>query len=461
MTNFKNSIKQILKKLRLLKPIVILYVAFSIECSYWRQRLSRPGIPVLVIDHNFVQDIEALRAAATEKNVNLISISFAPIYLLAELYFPPDIREGSYLRDEMAPYKRDYRIMLEQLLRLWNPAKRIHCFVTPSDSFFWIRELIGLLHDKRVPCIVVDKEGTISPHDMEHFSKKVSELFPFISDFIIVWSQRQREFWSRTGVPADKILIEGQPRSDFFLHPERWLSKETLVGKCKRLFLFFTFETDAYAPIPGDHLWRDLRCDLHMAIEAFARQYPDHVFVVKTHPQQRDRFQVEQEFARTGLKNIVVLHGAEIARHLIVQSDVIIGFQTTALIEGMLAGKKVIYTEWSSTVRDNLQNLIPFHEAAGIDRARSREEFESLLSHIIQHEDFGVDDDTMAIRKPFIDVFIPNADGNVSERVMNRIIEIVRNKSGVVDSLAVTALLSLPFAVSPIRWWMQTVNIYG
>lgn len=439
------NIKCLLKKLNILKPIAILHAAVSIECSYWFQRLSRTGIPVLIMDHNFVQDIDALRYAATHKKINLISISFAHLYLLAELYFPIEIREGSYQREEMESCKLDYRILLEKMLKYWNPARRIHCFLTPSDSFFWIRELIILLKEKGVPCIVVDKEGTISPHDMEHFSKNVADFFPLISDFIIVWSQRQKEFWLRTGVPADKILIEGQPRSDFFLHPERWLSKETLVGKCKRLFLFFTFETDAYSPIPGDPLWRELRSDVHMEIESFARQYPDHVFVVKTHPQQRDRFQVEQEFARTGLKNIVVLHGAEIARHLIVQSDVIIGFQTTALIEGMLAGKKVIYTEWSSDVRDNLHNLIPFHEATGIDRARSREEFESLLSHIFQNEDFGVNDDTMAIRKPFIDIFIPNADGKVSERIMNRIMEIVRYRRGVVNSLAVTVLLSLPF----------------
>jgi hypothetical protein len=421
----RNRLKLLLAKLKILNPVAILHAALCIECSYWLQRLSRPGIPVLIIDHNFVQDIDALRYAAAGRNINLISISFAHFYLLAELYFPVEIREESYFRAEMEPCKRAYRSLLEKLLSIWQPTKRMRCFITPSDSFFWIRELIDLLQGKGIPCLVVDKEGTISPHDMEHFSKRVAGLFPLISDFIIVWSQRQHEFWVRTGVDPGKISIAGQPRSDFFFHPERWLSRESLVGKTGRLFLVFTFETDAYAPIPGEHLWRELRSDIHQTIEAFARQYPDHLFVIKTHPQQRDRLLVAQEFARTGLKNILVLHGPEISRHLIVRSDVIIGFQTTALIEGMLAAKRVIYTEWSQGVRSNLQNLIPFHEAPGIDRARSRQEFEHILRETILNDNFEVNPRTMAIRKPFIDVFIPNADGKVSERVMERVVQII------------------------------------
>lgn len=427
MPNIRNNIKKILKKLHIIKPVAILYAALSIEYSYWLQRRSRSGIPVLIIDHNFVQDIDALRYAAKDNGINLISISFAPIYLLAELYFPVDIREGSYFEEEMDSCKLDFRMLLEKMLRFWKISRRIHCFLAPSDSFFWIRELIVLLQEKGIPCIVVDKEGTISPYDMEHFSNKVPSLFPFISDLIIVWSQRQKEFWLRTGVNNEKIIIAGQPRSDFFFNPERWLSRESLVGKCNKLFLVFTFETDAYSPIAGQHLWRELRSDIHKTIEIFARQYPDYVFVIKTHPQQRDRMLVEHEFTQTGLKNILVMHGPEISRHLIVQSDLIIGFQTTALIEGMLAGKKVIYTEWSQFVRNNLQNLIPFHEASGIDRAQSLEEFKCILNNTIQNDDFNVDDRIMAIRQPFIDVFIPNADGKVSERIMNQVLHVINN----------------------------------
>lgn len=410
------------------RPITVAIVALRIVYAYQRQRSTAIGAPVVIVDHNFVQDIEMLKVAGSESGINLISFSYLPLYKLAEGYFPTEIRDGSYMVPEMELCKDRYRKVLARLMQWWKPEKRISCLITPSDSFFWIRELILLMKERGIPTIVVDKEGTISPHSMEHHSRQVRSFYPFISDYIIVWSERQKLFWQKTGAAIDTIFVAGQPRSDFFFKRKFWLPVDKLPFACgQALVLYFTFETDAYAPTPGNHIWSDLRNDIDAAMIALAEKHPNTIFVIKTHPQQQDRLAVENRFMAAGRYNIVVCHGAELSRHLIVRADVVVGFQTTALIEAMLAGKRVVYTEWSDAVYDNLHNLIPLHEAPGIDIACNRTDLEQLLDNVLTNKDFAVSAETMTVRKPFIDIFIPNADGNVSTRVMRQVYAIIKN----------------------------------
>lgn len=422
------------RKTLIVLRLYLYYVVVSAYCKleFCSRSKVTPSklLPVFIVDHNFIQDINALEKQASIHGVKLTRLPYLIFYLLADVFFPENIRDKSYVTDQMAAPRSNYNKIVRVIFSLWRPEKKISCFLTPSDSFFWIREVIIILRERGIPCVVIDKEGTISPHSMEHHSRQIAECYPFISDYIIVWSERQKEFWQRTGVSEDKIQVAGQPRSDFFFDRSAWLPRAKLPCGDKPLVLFFTFETDAYAPTPGDHIWRDLRHDLHTSLISLAKNYPDISFVVKTHPQQADRMAVEDEFTTAGIGNIAVLHGPELARHLIVHADVVIGFQTTALIEAMLVGKRVIYTEWSSEVCANRRHLIPFHEAKGIDIVHSRLEFDAVMDSLLRQRAFSVSREELTARKPFVDIYIPNADGNVSCRVMRQVRRIIDNRSG-------------------------------
>jgi len=416
-----NVIWSILIFIGVYKPYTVANTYFKLQYHYWSQRFGKSGIPAVIIDHNFIQDIDLLQKHSEEHGINLIRLPYEPFYMLASLFFGKDVRDGSYLSDAMQKPRASYNRLIRVFFSFWRADAKFSCFLAPSDSFFWIRELVFVLQEKRVPCFVIDKEGTISPHSMEHHSRQVRKSYPFMSDAIIVWSERQRDFWKRTGVPDEKIEVAGQPRSDFYFDSSLWMPRKRLFPRSKRIIILFTFETDAYSPVPGDHIWRELRSDIHGTLIEFARKFPEILFVVKTHPQQQDKALVEQEFRATGFRNIMVLHGPQISRHLIVHADLVIGFQTTALIEAMLAGKRVVYTEWSREVSENLHHLIPFHVAQGIDVVRSRKQFEDTLASVLVNDDYSVPIETMAARKPFIDVYIPNADGMVSQRVMSHV----------------------------------------
>ena len=67
-------------------------------------------------------------------------------------------------------------------------------------------------------------------------------------------------------------------------------------------------------------------------------------------------------------------------RHLILDSDLVIGFQTTALYEAVVCGKPVVYPAWGNTFDVVKRTLCRFEEVPGmINWATSEDHFREIL----------------------------------------------------------------------------------
>lgn len=380
------------------------------------------GPKVLVINHHFDQDIEALSATLSQR-MQFLVVDAMPFFNEAVLFFrTPEARDGVIPYDQLPPdvvlsYREACRRMFAELQRVF-PFELV---VVPSDSFWWIREFLAVAGESGVTRVVLDKEGTISPYSFEVHSAQIKAKFPFMSDYLLVWSARQREFWIRAGAPTDRIRVVGQPRSDFFFQKQRWHSRRDLgLDPNRRTVVFFTFDLDAYINVfPAEEIareslsWLPLRNDVSEVLIAFAAEQPDVDIVVKVHPQQSDVADVRSVFARSGRPNIKVLDGAGVSNHLIVNADLIIGFQTTTLTEAMLTTVPVIYVAWGSTERKVRRHLIPFHDCEGIEKADSRDMLAALLHKWSAGQSLGGD---RSRRRAFTDYWL-HADGRSCERV--------------------------------------------
>ena len=98
--------------------------------------------------------------------------------------------------------------------------------------------------------------------------------------------------------------------------------------------------------------------------------------LVKPHPQQNfrsERTRIGKEVGELLDRDVFLVRADEDARRLIVTSDVVVGFQSTALLEGMLVGRPVVYTGWDIESSRLAAELIPFPEwAEVISSSRSR-----------------------------------------------------------------------------------------
>lgn len=413
---------------------------YSLDVVFWflffrvTKRPARNGrINILVVNHVFDQDIEALERANRQFNfviLNAVILRFAALQL-----FPADVESYHvYNQPRLDAIKRRYRRVIDRFVRRLIRTYGIVAVIAPSDNFFYVREFIPALRAQNVPYYVLDKEGTICPAYFVHFAEYIKNTCPLIADHILVWSERQRLFWEKTGVGSDQITVVGQPRSDFWKQPDRWRTKTELglpgLRPAAKLVLFFTYDPWAYTPdymiAKGEMHWDALRQETHGAIFDFATRHPDIDVVIKAHPQQLDLNELRAEIDARRARNVYLSTGPSISNQLIVNADCVVGFQTTALIEAMTTDKPILYTFWGEA-RDKWSNdLIPFHQTDGVRVVGSPAELVDQLDQAIRQP--TLTPVQQAARREFLREYLDRVDGHSSERALAAVHDLITKR---------------------------------
>ena len=135
--------------------------------------------------------------------------------------------------------------------------------------------------------------------------------------------------------------------------------------------LYLSFDDKAYIPENTSFTWESFRQDVESVIAENSDRWD---VTVKRHPQQTD----SHDWLG---KNVTRADRLADTRDLISGSDLIIGFQTTAVYEAVLAGRPVIYCAWGVEYDFLKELLIRFDLDVGMTTfVNSRLELESLLS---------------------------------------------------------------------------------
>ena len=381
---------------------------------------------IVIVNHFFDQDIEALKIA--NKDFEFIILDAKILRYVGVDLFPKEVDKYTVFNSsKVDPYKRRYKLVMNRFINKLRKKYDPIAVVSPSDGFFYIRQLVSSLQDHNLPFIVSDKEGTICPAYFVHYAKYIQDNSPLIADHILVWTQRQKEFWEKTGVDSNKIVVVGQPRSDFWKQQNRWKSKNELgiegLREKNKMILFLTYDPWSYTPEymieKGEMHWDVLRNETDAVIFAYAKANPDIDIVIKAHPQQSDIDLVRQSIVNEGVTNVFLVTGPDLSNHLIVSADCIIGFQSTALIESMVTEKPVIYTFWGEAKDGWSADLIPFHENKGIYIAKSPNELEEYIKTAM----LGVplSDEQKKERHDFVMEYLSIVDGSSADRTLDAI----------------------------------------
>jgi len=378
------------------------------------------GLVFVVFNHCYDLDVDALCAAATPHTLWVLE----PFLLFTDAhhFFAPEERDlecvygtGSQ-RESIARIKAAF---VTRLARRLVDEAHIDALIAPSDTFYYLRPLIEELHALGVPTIVQDKEGTIAPSPMMgEYARVLRERYPPISDLYLFWNDTVQEFWSGIGVAAERSRVIGQPRSDFFFHPERWPSKSSLgVRDGKQLLVAFTYDANAYIHSTDPRPWQSMRDELHAALRELARERPDVDVVVKAHPQQADLPGLVAEFAADPVPNLTLMSGAKTGSHLLVHADAIVGFQSTVMIEAMLTRKPVVYAGWGALHDQHRASLLPIPGSGAVSVPTDRADFARLMRAALDGE-LATTPEQQRARRLFADRYFFGADGSVAQRVL-------------------------------------------
>ena len=400
----------------------------------------------LILNHFYDQDIEELERA-TPSDWAVVKLDYQRWWIPARLTF-----SGECFTALETPYGEQYvrawrlfkafaRAEVRWLESVYAPS----VVILPSDSVFYFRPFIEEFQRHHVPVVVVQKETTISPLTMEEHSRQVSLWVPPIADLTTVCSERQREFWLRSGAAPERITVTGQPRFDYYSR-EQPEASESFARRRRPVLLYLSF--DDYAYLPDDHgvvsgdSWIEMRRELEMVLARFGSSFE---IWVKHHPQQRPSDFLSESDA-------VTVPAKSDTRQLILSADVIVGFQSTAIFESAIARKPTIYVGWGDIFRRYRSGLVEYESLGGNVRwASSPEVLEGVLRELLSGDlDEGLHNPSKG--QVIVD-YIGPIDGKASERVWQTVAACarptasvkVRLISGALRGLAL--LLVLPFLV--------------
>lgn len=326
----------------------------------------------LAFDHFFWQDLDEIEAHLSDDD-SLIRISYLRWHRAAHAFFPESAFHGieNAFSADLADAWNRYRLWVNREVNWIIAAYQPNLFVVPSDSFFYLRPIIESFRKLGLKTYVLQKETTISPLVMEEHSRVIGRYVPFMSDHMSVCSDRHKKFWMNASAEPSLITVTGQPRFDVYARP-RIEPKSKLPKK----LLYLSYDDSAYLPSDLGHgfteSWLTQREETECVISEMSSQWD---VKVKMHPQQAN--------AENWLgSNVVHADRFTDTRHLIAEADVLVGFQTTAIYEGALAGKPVIYAAWGETYEANKSTLIRFDLSEGlVNHAKSPKDLKEMLEN--------------------------------------------------------------------------------
>jgi hypothetical protein len=339
-------------------------------------------IRVLALDHFFDQDLHAL---AADPRLDVRRFPYQRLRRPAVRIMGAQVATGleEFTQPRLAAARRRYSAWLVGEVRRLYLERPFDVIVLPSDTFFYVRSLPDAAHRLNLPVVVVQKETTISDATMDVHSNDVRLAAPLVSDFMTVCSARHREFWLRAGADGTLVEVTGQPRFDIYA-----LQRSKKAPSPRRRVLFLSYQLDAYVPGVGHgaglRTWEPLR-DSTEAVLLDLVSGGGHDVVIKCHPQQNWRAEAARLSARAGRlwnRGLSVAPIDADTRELVVASDVVVGFQTTALFEAVAAATPAVYAAWGEEYERFRSGLIAFHEAPAecLHHASSPEHLAELLS---------------------------------------------------------------------------------
>lgn len=398
------------------------------------------GKTYVILNHHYDLDIEAMARADTDHT--LWSAGF-DLFEGVRNYFPPSQRDlnavygDESMKKTLDRYREEF---VRPFVRRIMSEVRPDGLMAPSDIFFWFRPILQEFQRQGVPAVVQDKEGTLVVNAgwMKDHAANLRRKYPPCSDRYFFWNRTQEKWYGWLGLSPELGEVIGQPRSDFFFHADRWPSRGDLgLPASGPVVLAFTFDATAYSgqgissqpaatqPKP----WATLRTGMHSALRSIAVDYPAAQMIVKAHPQQTDIADVRGELDSFAMENMRLITGSTTGSHLIVNADVIVGFQSTALIEAMLTDKPVIYAGWTQEALSAESQLLQFSASGACVVAENQEHLESLIKDALRG-DLVPNAEMMRRRAEFTDQYFYRADGHVCERFLSAVDSFVDSLAG-------------------------------
>ena len=389
----------------------------------------------------FIEDVTTVFGSRSDFRIARVPNYW--IKSLARAYLPDDIDDNSYVRSDQDGKDRQtaYRQFLEHMWPRLHRLLRIDVVVTANFAYHAERELATALENLGTPFVAMYKECFKSPGYVQ-FAKDVYEQRRgrFTGRRVLVYNRIEQNLLADTDVMAvDGVTVCGMPRLDRIHAWRRQVAGQRRQTNARPMVLFFSFPTGVGLPrlsrkaaagfagntetLPPQFQglsFENLARNTHEAMLTLARDNPDIDVVVKSKVHKRHRTEME---ALVGPQkdlppNLEIVAGGD-PFALIARCDVACGFNSTALLETIAAGKPVVVPVFSEAAETW---MAPFVRDMGtaVEYATSEHDLVVRLAQTAR-EIRSVPAELDDRHKAILDHWVGNADGCAARRVRQAI----------------------------------------
>ena len=326
-----------------------------------------------------------------------------------------DLNDDKYFSSDesIEKAKKDYRNFLVKTLKIFNKKHNFNGILSFNFRYKAEKELHLACKILKIKFIVCQKESL-------HYSDNgpLTELYikinslngEFKGDYMTVYTKKFKEVLIKASViNSNKIFVVGMPRADYYY--------ENINPQKKHVLLLMPFWT------PRKNLLQKLSFDIKKysqnvtnVILDFALKNPDEHVIIKMKMVDKFDKHLESVIENKNIKNVFIKRGGN-ANNLIKDAKVVVGFQSTGLLEALILRKPVIVPYAGIKINDMFEKcILNLNEVTYSikDNASMIKHLEDICKNKIH---FPLKDKSKV--DSIIDHYIGNYDGKSSDRLLN------------------------------------------
>jgi hypothetical protein len=305
---------------------------------------------------------------------------------------------------------------------------KINLFLSGSNNDRYVVEMIHVAQERGTSWVVQEREGTGTDLTYKMESIGFKESGSVVAHYHFLANDKHSECFENAktdSVRFTKTLGELDTDQWFYQDLEVIKQKYSAWDRYRKVLLFLTFGERNYIeptsfPNNPELSWKPLIKDCEDVIFDFAKSNPDVLVLYRMGHKEDLNERFLNRVKDAALTNVISSTRETPFIEIAHRSDMIVGFQTTALFEAMFLDKPIIQVNWHiPSILNPETDLLPINVYNACVTANSKSEFHSLLEDWIAGRPvMSITDEIMQNRKKTREIMFHNADGRVSERFL-------------------------------------------
>lgn len=399
------------------------------------RRDRRPGLPLVLVLQTDRSPTD-FHILAQSPDLRVLSLNEPWLSWIAYRFLPPGLGFSYYVVRDPIDSVRIGRAQLRVFLREFLPHfyQRVPASVVVRTDVKLQSDLdwCGVTVELGIPYVVLQRENIVAPGRVLKFRDRDAATL-FEGHHIITYGHPMREHYIDAGVArADQVSALGCMRMDALIERLRSVPQ---VPHRSRITLF-AIEPEIFRN-RGPELETMYR-DLHAELFSFARDHADVELVVKLKKQRAKGRYVDNILERilaaataegidtSSLRNLLFTTEGD-AQDYILNSSLVIGMNSTTVLEAAVAGRPVIMPVFESMrTPDYLAEIDYAEDLEAFDTPRDRRDLRMMLERRLA--DAYIAPETMERRWQLFDRYFHSREGSARQRIAAKIIEVARTK---------------------------------